>query len=256
MRALIIFYHCVKDETNSYLRPTKVADFDHQMRYLSMAYHPISLESMVGHIQEGTPLPPRAIAVTFDDGYRDNYENAYPVLREYNVPATVFLTVDFIGTGELPRWEKGCYTAEKPLMLSWKQVREMSDGGIAFGSHTLTHPFLSRIPRQQAEKEIRLSKDMIEQQTGKPVRTLAYPSGDFNRDVKTMVQAAGYRAAASTAPGRNGAHDDVYALRRNVIQLQSVCHRLFPVSYVVEVTGVAEHMRMAYRRIRGGLKAG
>ncbi len=250
MRALIICYHCVKDEANSCLRPTKVADFENQMQYLSREYDPIPLETMAQHIQNGTSLPPRAIAVTFDDGYRDNYENAYPIVKRYKIPATVFLTTGFVGTGALPAWERGRYTAKKPLMLSWKQVREMSDGGISFGSHTLTHPFLTRIPRKQVLKEIRRSKDIIEQQIGKPVTTFAYPSGDFDSAVKGIVRGAGYSAAVTTVAGCNGAHDDVCALRRNLIQLQSVCHRLFPLSFLAEITGAVGHVRSFYHRMR------
>ena len=154
MKALIICYHRIKDEPWPHLRPTKVADFENQMQYLSNMYNPISLERMAHHIQNGKPLPPKAIAVTFDDGYQDNYENAYPILKKYNIPATFFLTTGFIGTGDIPRWDKGYYTDQKVLMLSWKQVLEMSDSGISFGSHTLSHPFLTRIPRKQAQKEI------------------------------------------------------------------------------------------------------
>jgi len=220
------------------------------MRYLSRAYTPVSLLQIAQHLQGGTPFPPRAVAVTFDDGYGDNYENAYPVVQEYRIPATIFLATQFIGTGEIPPWEKGCYTGDKPLMLSWQQVREMSAGGISFGAHTLTHPFLTRIPRQQARAEIDLSKDVIEQQIGKPVTLFAYPSGDFNADVIGMIKRAGYAAAVSILPGYIRGHDDVHALRRNLIQLQSVCHRLFPLSYMAEMTGVVEHMRMGYYRMR------
>ncbi|MBN2312744.1 MAG: polysaccharide deacetylase family protein [Sedimentisphaerales bacterium] len=205
---------------------------------------------MAQHIHNGTPLPSKAIAVTFDDGYRDNYENAYPVLEKYHIPATVFLTTDFIGTGEIPRWEKGHYTDEKTLMLSWRQVREMSDTGISFGSHTLTHPFLARIPRKQVEKETRLSKEIIEQKIGKSVTTFAYPSGNYNSDIKAIVKKAGYSAAVSTVSGYNFVHDDVHALKRNVIQLQSVCHKLFPLSFIAEITGVIGHIRALYYKIR------
>jgi peptidoglycan/xylan/chitin deacetylase (PgdA/CDA1 family) len=92
MKALIICYHCIKDKGNPNLRPAKVADFEKQMQYLSKVYNPISLDKMAQHIQDGTSLPAKAIAITFDDGYRDNYENAYPILRKYNIPATFFLT--------------------------------------------------------------------------------------------------------------------------------------------------------------------
>jgi len=250
MKALIICYHCIKDEAWSHLRPTKVADFENQMQYLSKVYNPISLERIAQHIQNGTPLPSKAIAVTFDDGYQDNYENAYPILKKYNIPVTFFLTTSFIGTGKIPMWDNGYYTSEKALMLSWEHVREMSDSGISFGSHTLSHPFLTRIPRKQAQREIHLSKDIIAQQIGKPVTIFSYPSGDFNSEIKGIVKETGYSAAVSTIPGYNSTHDDVHALKRNVIQLQSVCHRLFPLSFLSEITGVLGHVRAFYHRLK------
>jgi peptidoglycan/xylan/chitin deacetylase (PgdA/CDA1 family) len=249
-KALIICYHCVKDEAFPHLRPVKVVDFENQMRYLSNIYNPISLERMAQYIQNGTSLPSKAIAVTFDDGYRDNYENAYSILKKYHIPATVFLTTGFIGTGEIPRWDKEYYEEDKELMLSWGQVREMSDNGIFFGSHTLTHPFLTGIPRKQAQKEIHQSRDIIEQQIGKPVMTFAYPSGNFDSEIKEIVKDAGYAAAVSTIPGYNTMHDDVHVLKRNVIQLQSVCHILFPLSFLAEITGMLGHARFYYHRIK------
>lgn len=308
VKALIICYHRINDEDNSYLRPTKVADLENQMRYLSEAYNPVSLERIAQHIQEGTSLPPKAIAVTFDDGYRDNYENAYPILKKYGIPATMFLATSYIGTGDIPSWDKACYrlsragkrtresiiptgprydvpsdkksmpiTAlmldrfdkresnhtpadyvdlrtddyeEKELMLSWEQVREMSDDGISCGSHTLTHPFLTRISRAQAHKEIHLSKEIIERQIGKPVTTFAYPSGNFNSDIEEIVKEAGYSAAVSTVPGYNSLCDNLYALKRNVIQLQSVFGKLFPLSFLAEITGWAGHIRELYHKVR------
>lgn len=249
-KGLIICYHCVKDEAFPHLRPTKVVDFENQMQYLSKVYSPISLERMAQHIRNGTSLPSKAIVITFDDGYRDNYENAYPILKKYQIPATFFLTTGFVGTGEIPRWDKEYYNADKALMLSWEQVREMSDDGISFGAHTLTHPFLTRIPRKQAQREIRLSRDIIEQHIGRPVATFAYPSGNFDSEIKEIVKDAGYTAAVSTIPGYNTMHEDVHALKRNVIQLQSVCHKLFPLSFLAEITGLLGQARFYYHRIK------
>jgi peptidoglycan/xylan/chitin deacetylase (PgdA/CDA1 family) len=171
-------------------------------------------------------------------------------MKKYTLPATFFLTTSFIGTGKIPGWDQGYYKAENTLMLSWEQVRQMSGDGFSFGSHTLTHPFLTRIPRKQAQKEIYLSKDIIEQRTGIPVTTFSYPSGKFDSDIKEMVKEAGYSAAVSTIPGYNRAHSDVHTLKRNVIQLQSVCHRLFPLSFVAEMTGSLGHLRAFYHKIK------
>lgn len=307
-KSLIICYHRISDDNNSYLRPTNVADFANQMQYLSKVYKPVSLEEIVQHIKNGTPLPSKSIAITFDDGYRDIYENAYPILRKYGIPATIFLTTGYVGTAEIPLWDKAFYApskakkrtpvpgildaehseppdrktmhmpaqmrnqldekdrsyavvdqpdarihnhAEKSLMLSWEEVREMSDNGILFGSHTLTHPFLTKISRKQVQKEIYISKQIIEQQIGKSVTTFAYPGGDFDPDIEEIVKEAGYSAAVSTVPGYNSVCDDVYALRRNIIQLQSVFHKFFPLSFIVEVTGVVGHVRRIYHEMRG-----
>jgi peptidoglycan/xylan/chitin deacetylase (PgdA/CDA1 family) len=83
-----------------------------------------------------------------------------------------------------------------------------------------------------------------------PITTFSYPSGNFDSDVKEIVKEAGYSAAVSTIPGYNSTHDDVHALKRNVIQLQSVCHRLFPFSFLAEMTGVLGHLRAFYHRMK------
>lgn len=250
MKALIIGYHCVKDTANSYLRPTTVADFANQMQYLSEQYTPISLEEMVRHLRYGIPLPPNAMSVTFDDGYRDSYENAFPILDQYKIPATIFLTTDFIGTGHIPAWENGHYRDNDRLMLSWEEVREMSDHGISFGSHTVTHPRLTTLDFPQVEDQLRRSKDVIEQQIGMAVTEFAYPSGNFNTDVKHAVEQAGYVGAVTTVPGHNGPHADMYTLKRNLIQLRSAWHKLFPLSFRAEVTGAVGRMRSVYYQIR------
>lgn len=308
MQPRIICYHRVSNDFNSYLRPTKVEDFENQMRYLTKAYNPVSLEKMVQHIQNRTPLPTRSIAITFDDGYRDNYENAYPIMEKYGIPATIFLITNFVGTGDIPSWDKAYYRLSKAgkrtrvstiskrpqydvpldeksmpittlmldrfdkresnhtpadyddvriddyegkdLMLSWEQVRDMSDNGISCGSHTLTHPFLTRISRAQARREIHLSKEIIEQQTGKPVTTFSYPSGDFDSDIEGIIKETGYSAAVSTITGYNSLCDNLYALRRNVVQLKSTYHKLFPLSFLVEITDWTGHIRELYHKVR------
>jgi len=308
--SLILCYHRINDDNHSCLRPTKVEAFEKQMRYLSKAYHPEPLEKIVQHLQDGTPSDPPSgsLAITFDDGYRDNYENAYPILKKYGIPATLFLTTGYIGTGEIPWWEKvyhllsrakkgalvstrsegpqlnapfdqksiyrvvrmlkpldekernltiadfadafdlwGEPPAEKDMMLSWDEVREMSDHGISFGAHTLTHPLLTHIPPKQAQNEIHLSKKIIEEQIGKRVITFAYPGGDFDARIKKMVKDAGYSAAVSTIPGYNSSKSNLYMLKRNPISLCSK-YNFFPV-FIAEVTGILGHFRRFYHRM-------
>ncbi len=138
---------------------------------------PERLEGLAARLRDGEALPPSAFALTFDDGYRTVYTEAFPVLAELGMTATVF-----VGTGAPAR---APLAGELPPMggrpmLTWSQIREMHRAGIAFGAHTLTHPDLTRLDPAAVETEIRESQARIEDALGSPVRAFAYPFGRFN----------------------------------------------------------------------------
>jgi len=176
--------------------------FDRQMQFLKKnRYSVLSLEYAAALIEQKKSMPPRAIVLTFDDGNADNYEYAFPVLKKYGLPATIFLVVSDIG---------------KPGKLDMDQVRQMQDSGlISFGSHSVSHPFLECITSDaELVKEINGSKAALEILLGRPVPTFSYPCGRFNADVRQRVVNAGYRAAVVTNPGKATANDDVFAFKR------------------------------------------
>ncbi len=185
------------------------------MAYLAGGgYRVLPLAELADRLAARAPLPDRAVVLTFDDGFRDNYEHAFPVLQRYAMPATIFLVAGYVGTERLPVLT-GAPVVPRPL--DWAQVREMHGRGIEFGSHTLTHPPLSRLPHDAAWREIRESRQVIEDHLGAPVRAFCYPRGDFDRAVKAMVREAGYRVACTTRPGVNAARSDPFALRRTYV---------------------------------------
>jgi peptidoglycan/xylan/chitin deacetylase (PgdA/CDA1 family) len=209
----ILYYHSISDAP---IRSTvSPPDFAAQIEYLVESGHRLfALSDAVERLRSRTALPPRSVAVTLDDGFRDNYEHALPVLARLGVPATVFLTVAYIGTDSLPTLTR---TDFMPRPLSWDQVREMRRRGIEFGSHTMTHPMLSRIPVAEARREIAEAKRRMEDVLGDPVSLFCYPRGDYDETVKRIVREEGYRAACATVPGLNGPESDRWALRRTYV---------------------------------------
>jgi len=274
----ILIFHRVNDDDDPFLVSWPVKAFQQQMELLAKNFSIVSLDALA---RSDWPKNQKScIAVTFDDGYRDNYLNAYPVLKRLGIPATIFLTTGCINTGAIPwydqvslafkltlrpnldlgslggpvaamesdvsrllamrkslEWLWSLPTAERlkrlpqlfdalhvpatlslpNFMLNWDETREMSNNGISFGAHTVSHPVLAKsLPEQMADEIIR-SKQTVEKQIRKEVRHFAYPFGrygDFNDDTKRILQTAGFETAVTTIPGSNGADADLFELRR------------------------------------------
>jgi len=173
-------------------------------------YQTPSLLEAVDCLRRGAPFPDRAFVITFDDGYQTVYDEAFPVLQRYGLSATVFLTVG----------EKGAAKLSGPLpslndrsMLSWRQIREMQQWGIAFGAHTLTHPDLTRLPIDRIETEVCDSKAIIEDALGARVDSFAYPYGRYDHRSCEIVQQH-FTCACSDELGLINASSAPYALER------------------------------------------
>lgn len=211
----ILMYHKVNPNPATGGKGLRVnpAVFEKQMRYLAYrGYTSVSINDVVRHITYGAPLPPRPVAIAFDDGYMDNYRYAFPILKKYNITATIFVVSDIIGgTNDFD------YLAGKqPLngMMGWKELKEMSDAGNSIGSHTLSHARLTDISQEKALKEISQSKKVLEEGLGKPVEVFCYPYGNYNGKVAAMVEESGYLAAVTTDQGLSGQGDNIFALPR------------------------------------------
>ncbi len=167
-----------------------------------------SLEQAAEHAQTGKPFPIRAFAITFDDGYKSVYEQAFPFLREFHMAATVFLAVGPSGQSaeRLP-------SINGRTMLSWDEIREMHNYGITFGAHTLNHPDLSTLPLPLVEKEIVESKKIIEDALGVQVSSFAYPFGRYDASSR-RIASAHFVCACSDRLGLINHRSDPYALER------------------------------------------
>ena len=210
----ILMYHRVA-RLDAYDQLTVVPErFERQMALLASEFRLLSLPQAVTELVQGGPQR-AGVVVTFDDGYRDNLEFALPILKKYGVPATIFVTSRFCDQHQRhPRY------SEEPgrLHLNWEEVKCIARmPGMSIGSHTLTHPYLSRVDSQTAEAEIAESRATIGAGLGADVEFFCYPSGDFTARERAMVQRAGYRAAVSVGPGSNHRGTDLFALRRTEV---------------------------------------
>ncbi|MBU0952433.1 MAG: polysaccharide deacetylase family protein [Elusimicrobia bacterium] len=208
-KSFILYYHNV-GEYKSGLKSLYISPwiFTVQMQYLNWrGYKAIPLEEFINRIRNNRPFPKKTFAISFDDGYQNNYINALPVLKKYKYPATIFLVVNEIG-------RKVQHDRTSPEeRLTKKEIKGMAKY-INFGSHTMTHVNLATEKVLQARNEIAYSKTAIEKITGKKVRIFCYPMGRFNPTVKGFVKENGYTGACSTYSGLIDKKDDVYELPR------------------------------------------
>ncbi|MCE1188455.1 MAG: polysaccharide deacetylase family protein [Ignavibacteria bacterium] len=159
-------------------------------------------------------FPKKPVFLTFDDGYEDNHRLLFPLLQEFGFRCVIFVLGDRNITNNY--WDSED-TAMRSELLSDSQVRELSEWGVEIASHSLTHPHLPSLDKEQAEREIISSKENIEKLLGKKVITFCYPYGDVNEDIKKAVKTAGYTFGISTDTGGLHLEDDTFQIFRAYI---------------------------------------
>jgi peptidoglycan/xylan/chitin deacetylase (PgdA/CDA1 family) len=208
-RVAVLMYHSL-DQRQCVLS-TRPAAFAEHMRILHrQSRRVVSLEEVAARLADRSLLA-EAVAITFDDGFRNVYQHALPILLQYRFQATVFLVTDYCGrTNSWPGQPSAI--SPRPL-LRWSEIQEMSTAGISFGSHAVTHPDLRRLPSRVAAAEMLASKQRIEDAVGRPVVSFAYPYGAYDPAVKYLA-AAHFRVACSTRLGFVRPWSDPFALER------------------------------------------
>jgi peptidoglycan/xylan/chitin deacetylase (PgdA/CDA1 family) len=187
--------------------------FEAQMALLASEHRVVPLGTAIEELcgeGEGS-----AFAVTFDDGYRDNYEHALPVLERHGIPATFFLVSDNLGSARSIDRYDGC--CDEDASLTADEAKELLRRGHDIGAHGRTHAQLAPLPRGEALEEIVQSRDSLERKLGRRPVLFCYPRGSENEAVRRMVAAAGFTAAVTVYPGANGPRCDRYALSRTEI---------------------------------------
>jgi peptidoglycan/xylan/chitin deacetylase (PgdA/CDA1 family) len=182
-------YHYIRDvdpaiDPMGYSLSVSPALFNQQMAWLrDNGYATVRMDVALRCVRGEPVCPPKAIVLTFDDGYLDAYTNAFPILQSYGFVGTFYVVNNLIGQG---------------AYMTWDQVRAMRDAGMEIGAHTLDHLDLTTLDLGELRRQIEQSKLGIEMELGVPVTSFCYPAGRYNGDVAGQVTASGYTNATTT----------------------------------------------------------
>ncbi len=201
----ILIYHSVRPHSlieGTLLRRYTVDPkiFETQLKYLKdQGYTVISLDTLDKALAGSTTLPARPVVLTFDDGWENQYVNAFPLLKKYGDTATFYIYTSAIG---------------HVGFLTWDQVKELDQAGMTIGGHTQTHPYLVTIKDPAVlEREIAGGKKIIEAHLGKQLTLFAYPFGHYNDKLIDVIKKAGYVSARSAYKGTHHTISDIYKLK-------------------------------------------
>jgi len=212
--AVIVTFHRVQDTDSPEGLTVSVPMFERYCRFFARHFRVVSLRDLVDKLERGEKLN-RELAITFDDGYRDNFENAAPVLEKYSLPATFFVVTQWIGSDVVPWWDR--QKGVRHPWMTWDQVRSLQERGFDLGAHTRTHVDLGSVTDGEANEEILGGRHELETRLSTPVELFAYPYGrrinlaDSNRH---LIRRAGFRCCCSCFGGLTPTGSDPFDLRR------------------------------------------
>lgn len=175
------------------------ASLEKELAYLNdNGYTSITFDEL-RKIIEGNEVPPaKPIIISFDDGWKDQFTNAFPLLEKYRLNATFFIYTNAIG---------------KEYFMSWDDVKKMARAGMQIGGHTESHPYLPTTPEKQVKEEIEGGKIAIEKELGTKITAFAYPFGHYTDDAIKFAKEAGFMEARTTYPGEFHTKNDLYTLK-------------------------------------------
>lgn len=227
----VLMYHSITDDPEPGVPPyyqvnTTPAAFRRQVQCLADGgYQTVTLSQALTHLEntKSQPAGTRLAVITFDDGFRNFYTEAFPALRQQGFTATMFLPTAFIGDTPRPFSPRGgsARPASNPEMcLTWSEVRELHAAGIEIGSHTATHPQLADLGWEEVRVELTESKSAIESRLGESISSFCYPyafpqaNRPFRERLAGLLREAGYTCCATTGLGRTSPGNDKLALKR------------------------------------------
>jgi len=205
--------------------------FNKHLKYLKdNNFYVMGLNGLIARLQRSEPLSPKTVVITFDDGYKNIYLYAYPLLKKYGFQATIFVTTEYMGSTKpfgFCRWDRiNSNRKDVPkdawLPLSWEDCAEMARDGISIGSHSHTHRPVLELSNTDLYQEFKHSKELIEDHIGQECIMFSYPFGsevfgDIDSRQIPILKVLGYKCALTTILGTNCPCDEPFKWKRLLI---------------------------------------
>lgn len=203
----VLLYHHIRPQKEAALKGQSFLNvdpsfFDLQMKYLTEhGYNTISADVLINALKTHSSLAPKSILITVDDGYRDFFTNAFPIIQKYGIKVNLMIPAGLIGGED---------------SMSWDQISQLKQSGLAyFVDHTWSHYAINHGSGDKIQYEILTGKQQLEQNTGQTVNVFAYPYGSFNNNAISVLQNEGFAGAFSTIPGFLQCDSFIMTLHRN-----------------------------------------
>jgi peptidoglycan/xylan/chitin deacetylase (PgdA/CDA1 family) len=210
----ILLYHSVSQDQSGEFGPYAITPDrfrEHLDLLLERGHRALTVSKLVSLLRSGAPVPERPVVITFDDGFADFADAAWPEMERRSLPATLYVTTGVLGGTS--SWLDG-QGAGGRAMLSWAALRDLADAGCEIGAHTVSHPPLDCIDRREARREILASRRQLEDGLERDVPSFAYPHGHHDRHVRRLVVEAGFDSACAVKNAMSHAGDDRFSLAR------------------------------------------
>lgn len=196
---LVLNYHKIANEHKSL--SVTLDDFEQHMKWLQeYGFTCITPGQLYDFVANGADLPEKPVLITFDDGYKDNYTNAFPIMKKYGMKGTIFVVTGFLGVYD--------------NYLTWDQAKELLEAGFSIESHTYSHKSMTEASDEDITKELVKSRQTIKEKLGIDSDFMAYPTGTYNLHIAELVKEAGYKGAFTIKYDNVSRDSNVYALER------------------------------------------
>src|SRR3989338_1424017 len=204
-----LMYHSIGNNDHNFM--VRPEDFERQIKYLKDHNFKFLKLQDIAQVLEGVPVFEKGVAITFDDGYKDFFDIALPILKKYDVSSVLFVHAD----------RKSDNLENELNLMSWEDIKRTKESGVEIGSHTYSHPNLKELTEEEIKFEIDKSEEVFQDKLGEIPKTIAYPGGKFTEKIIDAFKKRGYELGFTIDRGLLKKRENPFRIKRNGIEKQT-----------------------------------